>query len=115
MTVLSRVRLTPAALTRRTAWTDGRLWFAKEPFADVLAEFNRYHRQPVVLVDPALVHLDIGGRFRSADLDSFIATAGTFLQCPKDSSAIHDSDMDVVYVTGRCPRERYQCNWPLVQ
>jgi hypothetical protein len=53
---------------------DGWIWFSKDPLPEAVAEFNRYHREQLVLVDPALARLEIGGRFRSTDLDSFIAT-----------------------------------------
>jgi len=114
-TVLNRMELTPAALTRRTAWADGWLWFAKEPLPDALAEFNRYHRQRLVLVDPALTGLEIGGRFRSTDLDSFIATLEHSFNIRRIPSVVHDDGVDIIYLAGRCRRARQQCNWPLVQ
>jgi ferric-dicitrate binding protein FerR (iron transport regulator) len=69
-----RQKLSPAALERKTAWTDGWIWFAKVPLPEAVGEFNRYHDQQLVLVDPRLARLEVGGRFRSTDLDSFIAT-----------------------------------------
>jgi len=74
MSELSVTELTAAALKRSTAWTDGWIWFAQAPLPEAIAEFNRYHRRRLVLVDPELASLEIGGRFRSTDLDSFIAT-----------------------------------------
>jgi transmembrane sensor len=72
--VYVRQRLSAAAVERRTAWTDGWIWFCAAPLPQAIAEFNRYHEQKLVLVDPRLVSFEIGGRFRSTDLDSFIAT-----------------------------------------
>jgi transmembrane sensor len=114
-TVLSRVEVPPTTLRRRTAWTEGWLWFAKEPLPEAVAEFNRYHRQRLVLVDPALGSLEIGGRFRSADLESFIATLEHSFNVRRIAPAVHGTDMDTIYLTARCRRARQQCNWPLVQ
>jgi transmembrane sensor len=113
--VLSRVQLTSAALARRTAWIDGWLWFAKEPLPEALAEFNRYHRQRLVLVDPALASLEIGGRFRSTDLDGFLAALQHSFAIRRVSPTLMDTAVDTVYLSRRCGRAQQQCNWPLVQ
>jgi transmembrane sensor len=115
MTVLTRTQLSPATLKRKTAWTDGWIWFAKDPLPEAVAEFNRYHRQRLVLVDPALASLEIGGRFRSADLDSFIATLEHSFNVRAVSSAVRAAGSDSIYLTGRCGRAQQQCNWSLVQ
>jgi transmembrane sensor len=114
-TVLSRVELPPVALARKTAWTDGWIWFTKEPLPEAAAEFNRYHRQHLVLVDPALASLEIGGRFRSTDLDSFIATLEHSFNVRAVSSAVPGTADATIYLTGRCERAKQQCNWPMVQ
>jgi transmembrane sensor len=114
-TVLSRMRLSPATLKRRTAWTDGWLWFSKDPLPEAVAQFNRYHDQRLVLVDPALASLEIGGRFRSSDLESFIATLEHSFNVRTMSSGFHETGPDTIYLVGRCERARQQCNWPLVQ
>jgi transmembrane sensor len=115
MTVLTRMQLSPATLKRKTAWTGGWIWFAKDPLPEAVAEFNRYHRQRLVLVDPALASLEIGGRFRSADLESFIATLEHSFNVRAVSSAVRATGSDTIYLTGRCGRAQQQCNWSLVQ
>jgi transmembrane sensor len=112
-TVLSRVKLPPAALKRRTAWMDGWIWFSKDPLPEAVAEFNRYHREQLVLVDPALARLEIGGRFRTTDLDSFIATLEHSFAVRTVSSAVRGTGA-TVYLTS-CRRAQQQCNWPMVQ
>lgn len=115
-TVLTRTELSPATLKRKTAWTDGWIWFAKDPLPEAVAEFNRYHRRRLVLVDPALASLEIGGRFRSADLDSFIATLQHSFNVRAVSPTVRATGSgDVIYLTGRCGRAQQQCNWSLVQ
>jgi transmembrane sensor len=113
--VLSRVELPLATLKRRTAWTAGWIWFAKDPLSQAVAEFNRYHPQRLVLVDPSLARLEIGGRFRSADLDSFIATLRHSFHVRAVSSIVPGTGTTTIYLAGRCGRASQQCNWPMVQ
>jgi transmembrane sensor len=113
--VLSRAKLPPATLKRRIAWTDGWIWFAKDRLPEAVAEFNRYHRERLVLVDPALARLEIGGRFRSTDLDSFIATLEHSFEVRAMSSPVRGTGAATIYLTGRCVRAQQQCNWPMVQ
>jgi transmembrane sensor len=113
--VLSRVELPLVSLKRRTAWTTGWIWFAKDPLSEAVAEFNRYHRQRLVLVDPSLARLEIGGRFRSADLDSFIATLQHSFHVRAVSSAVPGTGNTTIYLAGRSGRASQQCNWPRVQ
>ncbi|MDB6159240.1 MAG: transcriptional regulator [Gammaproteobacteria bacterium] len=114
-TVMSRAKLSPAALKRRTAWTDGWIWFSKDPLPEAVAEFNRYHREQLVLVDPARARLEIGGRFRSTDMDSFIATLEHSFDVRVVSSAVRETGAATIYLAARCRRAQQQCNWPMVQ
>lgn len=65
-------------LTRKLAWTQGRIWFDRATLAEAIAEFNRYNRRQLVIDDPAVAGLHIGGVFDSTDLDSFVAALQTF-------------------------------------
>lgn len=56
-----------------SAWTDRHLVFRDQPLSTVVAEFNRYRAQPLVLDDPQLAALKIGGVFDLNDPDSLIA------------------------------------------
>jgi transmembrane sensor len=114
-TVLARTTLSPTTLKRRTAWTDGWIWFFKDPLPQAVAEFNRYHREQLVLVDPALASLEIGGRFRSTDLDSFVATLEHSFDVRAMSTPVRGTGAATIYLTGTCVRAQQQCNWPLVQ
>jgi transmembrane sensor len=113
--LLARAQLPPATLKRRTAWTDGWILFFQSPLPEAVAEFNRYHRERLVLVDPALARLEIGGRFRSTDLDSFIATLQHSFDVRAQSSVVPGTKAVTIYLTGSCWRAQQQCNWPLVQ
>ncbi len=59
-------------LERVTAWTDRRLVFREEPLAEVVAEFNRYHRKPILIEAPELAQLRISGTFDANDPDSLL-------------------------------------------
>jgi len=65
-------------VTRRLAWTQGRIWFDRVTLAEAIAEFNRYNRRQLVIDDPAIAELHIGGAFAATDLDSFVAALQTF-------------------------------------
>jgi transmembrane sensor len=113
--VLGRMRLTPVVMAHRTAWTDGWLWFTQAPLPQAIAEFNRYHRERLVLVDPSLASLEIGGRFRSTDLESFLATLEHSFNVRRISSPVLQTDVGTIYLTRRCEGAQQQCNWSLVQ
>lgn len=57
---------------RDLAWHDGMLMFDSAPLEEVAAEFNRYNRRQLVIADPRIARLDIGGYFKSTNLDTFV-------------------------------------------
>lgn len=59
-------------LRQRTAWQGGVLEFDGESLAQVVGEFNRYRRQPIVIGDARLESLRIGGRFEVDEADRFL-------------------------------------------
>lgn len=60
-------------VSKKLDWTEGRLWFERQRLADVVTEFNRYNRRQMVVADPAIADLRIGGGFEATDPESFIA------------------------------------------
>lgn len=61
-------------VARRLAWLDGNVELQGQPLVDAVAEFNRYSRDRLLRVgDPSIAEIQVGGRFRSTDLDSFVA------------------------------------------
>lgn len=54
------------------AWTQRQLVFDSTPLADVVEEFNRYNRRPLVIRDPDLENFQIDGVFSSTDPSSLI-------------------------------------------
>jgi len=59
-------------LDRKLAWQNQILVFDGDSLAEVVAQFNRYNERQLVIVDPALSSLRIGGYFRPTNLDAFI-------------------------------------------
>ena len=59
-------------IARRLSWHQGMLLFDGQSLADVAAQFNRYNERKLVVADPTVGRLRIGGYFRATDLDSFV-------------------------------------------
>lgn len=55
--------VTNVDVQRAAAWRQRRLVFDNEPLADIVAEFNRYNRQQLVVADSALAAQRISGVF----------------------------------------------------
>ncbi|WP_374525030.1 FecR domain-containing protein [Sphingopyxis sp.] len=53
------------------AWRDGMLSFDRTTLADAAAEFNRYHRRPVIVTDPGAAGIRIGGTFQASNVEAF--------------------------------------------
>jgi len=60
-------------VTRKLAWTAGHLAFQGETLNDAVQEFNRYNQRQIGIADPSIMTVQVGGSFRTTDLDSFIA------------------------------------------
>jgi transmembrane sensor len=70
--------LDQAALARRVAWESGRVVCRPGmPLAEVIAEFNRYHRQQLVLKDAATGAVTVGGAYELTKLEPFVVTLAT--------------------------------------
>lgn len=62
----------PVEIERTLAWQERRLEFVDVLLAEIVAEFNRYHRHQLVLADPELAAQRFGGTFRADDPASFV-------------------------------------------
>lgn len=54
------------------SWRSGYLVFHDTPLADAVAEFNRYNRRKIVVEDPAIAAIEVGGNFKSDSTDVFL-------------------------------------------
>jgi transmembrane sensor len=95
-------RIDTEDMTRKLAWTQGRLWFDRVTLAEAVAEFNRYNRRQLVIEDPAIAGLRIGGAFDATDLDSFVAALATFgINAAPTRTNQDDPDTEVIRLTGK--------------
>jgi transmembrane sensor len=70
------------------AWTERRLIFEKAPLADVVSEFNRYNRQPLIVQDPQLAERRITSVFYANDVSALVA----FLELEPDVEVNYGTD-----------------------
>jgi transmembrane sensor len=57
---------------RAVGWTNRRIVFDDEPLSALVAEFNRYSEQPIVIADPKLAQHKIDGSFDTFDRSSLL-------------------------------------------
>ena len=94
-------RVDTEVVNRKLAWTQGRLWFDRVTLAEAVAEFNRYNRRQLVIDDPEIAGLHIGGAFDATDLDSFVAALGTFgIHAIHSRTQADDPDTEVIRLAG---------------
>jgi transmembrane sensor len=59
-------------IEQHLSWRSGLLTFRDTSLADAVAEFNRYNERKIVIEDPRIASLQLGGVFRSTNIDPFI-------------------------------------------
>ena len=64
----------PGYVARKLAWTIGNISFDGETLTEAVSEFNRYNRRHLVIADPAIARMKVGGSFEANDPESFAAT-----------------------------------------
>ncbi|QJU59924.1 DUF4880 domain-containing protein [Sphingomonas sp. AP4-R1] len=68
------------------AWRSGRIELVDEALGDAIAEFNRYNRRRIVLLDPAIATKRLDGFFRTDDIDGFARAVNATFDVPVDFS-----------------------------
>lgn len=53
------------------SWRSGVLTFHRTRLADAVAEFNRYNHRQLLVTDPVIARLEIGGTFPTTDVEGF--------------------------------------------
>ena len=99
-------------LAHKLAWKDGWLWFSDETLPEALERFNSYNEKQLLLADPALSHIAIGGRFRPTEPDSFVASLKIIFGV---RAATRSERSGNVYLFGACKRSLRRCDTPMVQ
>jgi transmembrane sensor len=64
--------LPKSSIARKLAWQYQMLGFDDEPLAEVVEQFNRYNERQLVITDPSVATIRIGGYFRPTNLDAFV-------------------------------------------
>ncbi|MCD9033167.1 FecR domain-containing protein [Luteimonas sp. Y-2-2-4F] len=54
------------------SWREGMLVFRSTPLAEAVAEFNRYNAHKLVVDDPSIADIPVGGGFRWANTEAFV-------------------------------------------
>lgn len=72
--------LSPHELERKLGWCNGLLVFEGETLSEAIAEFNRYNRQRIVIDDPGIASLRLGGTFSANDPGTFATAVERTLQ-----------------------------------
>lgn len=67
------------------SWREGEIVFDGDTLTTAVAEFNRYLDRPLVIADPALARVRIGGRFQTG-------SPGAFLQALHDGFGVRVED-----------------------
>ncbi|MDT9597376.1 FecR family protein [Sphingosinicella rhizophila] len=75
-----------ASVDRTLAWRSGRVDFVNDPIAEAAAEFNRYNRRKLVILDPAIGKERFDGVFRTDDPGGFAVAVRDSLSVPIDLS-----------------------------
>ncbi|HEU5443733.1 MAG TPA: FecR domain-containing protein [Steroidobacteraceae bacterium] len=65
-----------AEIFRRLAWERRELSFDGQTLREAVAEFGRYTNRRIVIDDPSIASLEMGGSFRALDVVSFTAALG---------------------------------------
>ena len=65
-------QVTEDARAAELGWRDGVLVFDELSLGEVTQEFNRYNHIQLVIDDPAVAALNIGGRFNAANVEGFV-------------------------------------------
>lgn len=64
--------LPDAMVASALAWREGAIVFDGVPLSKAIEELNRYTDARLVVVDPEIQGMRVGGRFRTSDVDGFI-------------------------------------------
>lgn len=74
---VNRLVLPEDELQRRVAWLDGVIELNGETLQQAVDEFNRYRTSKLVVADPAIATIRVGGRFETDEADKFVSAIST--------------------------------------
>ncbi|MGB6307049.1 MAG: FecR domain-containing protein [Steroidobacteraceae bacterium] len=71
--------ITAQQLSTELAWREGAIIFDGEPLSEAVAEIERYTDARIIVSDPAVAALRVGGRFRTGNVQEFFDALQTAL------------------------------------
>jgi transmembrane sensor len=74
-------------ISRALAWQEPLLRLSGATLAEIAASFERRTGRRVILADPALARLRLGGRFRADDIEGFTNLLATTLEIDVERAA----------------------------
>jgi len=98
-TATTNYSVTPVSreqLSSDLAWREGAVVFDSEPLSEAIAEIQRYTDARIIISDPGIASLPVGGRFKTDDLQGFLDGLQAALPI-----TIRRAADDVVYVDPR--------------
>lgn len=69
---VAKSELAPDVLRQRLAWSEGAIELRGETLAQAAEEFSRYRAKRIIVADPRIASIRIGGRFPSNEADEFL-------------------------------------------
>jgi transmembrane sensor len=88
--------ITPQQMSSELAWREGAIIFDGEPLSEAIAEIERYTDARIVVSDPQVARLRVGGRFRTGDMQEFFDALQTALPV-----SIRHTDAGLVFIDPR--------------
>jgi len=88
--------ITAQQMSSELAWREGAIIFDGEPLSDAIAEIERYTDARIVVSDPEIAGLRVGGRFRTGDVQEFFDALQTALPV-----SIRRTDTGLVFIDPR--------------
>jgi transmembrane sensor len=90
------IPITAQQLSSELAWREGAIIFDGEPLSEAIAEIERYTDARIVVSDPEIAKLRVGGRFRTGDMQEFFDALQTALPV-----SIRRTDAGLVFIDPR--------------
>jgi transmembrane sensor len=90
------VSISAQQLSSELAWREGAIIFDGEPLSEAIAEIERYTDARIIVSDPQIAALRVGGRFRTGDVQEFFDALQTALPV-----SIRHTTPGVVYIDPR--------------
>lgn len=64
--------LSDEEMEQHLSWRSGLVVFRDTPLAEAVAQVNRYNKRKIVLADPSIADIGVGGVFRATDQEVFL-------------------------------------------